>query len=65
MLLLTASTVGTLADFAVAILFSQTYVPGQVNLPYGASIASVVLVRICMHSLSDLSCIEHSLQVLS
>ncbi len=45
-LLLTASTVGTMADFAVAILFSQTYVPGQVNLPYGASIASVVLVSI-------------------
>eukprot|EP00891_Asterochloris_glomerata_P007570 jgi/Astpho2/7570/Aster-02476 len=43
-LLLTASTVGTMADFAVAILFSQTYVPGQVNLPYGASIASVVLI---------------------
>ena len=52
-LLLTASTVGTCADFAVAILFSQTYVPGQVNLPYGASIASVVLVSIaCARSVS-------------
>lgn len=54
-LLLTASTVGTIADIAVAILFAETY-NGTSALPYGASIASVVLVRVLGCSAMRLPC---------
>jgi hypothetical protein len=42
-LLISGSIMGLCADFAVAIVFSLTYSGGP-YLPYGASIASVVLV---------------------
>jgi sugar porter (SP) family MFS transporter len=48
-LLISASIVGTIADFAVAILFAQTY-NGTAYLPYGASIGSIVLIG--LYSLS-------------
>ena len=45
MLLLTGSTFGFVTEIAVAITLATTASTAAVDLPYGASIASIVLVR--------------------